>query len=119
MANTITVKDRTIHVLIAEASGGSTAADFYWSCVTGSTNTSLMVQSIEVWCTSGTTGSNLRFRDGGVTSTNPIMARLEIQSDTTPVIIYFNPAKRCRPCFHAATSTYATANAPQFIINLA
>jgi len=115
MANTITVKDRTIHVLLKEASGTSTAGDFYWSCITGATNTWFMVQSIEAWASA--TGAVLQFRDGGVTSTNPIMARLEVQSDTTPVIVYFNPAKRCRPCFHAATSTYTT-NAAQFTINI-
>ena len=109
--NVIIGKDNTISVQIKDASGvAATVTNFYWSCITGTTNSYLILESITLM--PGATGTAINVFDGGVTvGTDALICRLEVQSDTTPVVYYFNPPKRCRPCITLAGSTpYSTTN---------
>ena len=113
--NVITAKGLSIHVHLKDASDTTTTGDVLWSDITGSSDSWLMLQSIEAIPTA--TGEIFRFRDYEATSSGPIFAELRAESDVTPLVIYFNPPKRCKPCFDCSTSVYTTG--AFFIWNLA
>jgi hypothetical protein len=103
--NVITTKHLTTHVQLKDASDTTSTGDVLYSDITGDADSWLTLQSIEVM---GATGTILRFREGEASASGAIFAEMEIQSDSTPVIVYFDPPKRCKPCFDCSTSTYTT-----------